>query len=598
VITVPEIVRLYFERSQHYGPLVTQMRELTSAYEGTVAVPLPELDAQEKVAVANLIALGLDQNAMRIASSLPDLYYEPARPGQPLAEKRAQITRKANLGWWDHSRIEIKLARRARWLVGYACSPVTVEWDADKGVPCWKLRNPMATFPSKGDDPDEITPDDCLFTYRRSFSWLNARHPEAMLVLSKGNDCRPDSLFDLVEYVDCNERVLVVLGRARDSRDKGMYGTSSAEELTRIPNRCGCPGVFVPGRITLSRRQGAYDGMIGLYQQQAKLMALEVIAVTRGVFPNEWAISRPNETINIIRQANGRQGIIGKLEGGEITMAQVQPGYMTAQTVDRLERYMRLNGGIPAEYGGESNTNIRTGRRGQDILSATVDFPVAEAQKVLARSMQLENECAVAHAKAYAGNTPRSFFVSYRGDVGRVDYVPNRDFATANNTVSWPISGTDEQNLITGIGQRLGISEISLRTARRLDPWVDDPEQEEDWVSAEKLEAALLNGVAMQVQQGQLGAADVARIQVELEEKGTTLARAVLAIQDAKQLEQASSGAPGTDEGPVSPQSPGAQPGLSGPGAPPAAGTIGPQPNQQGLAQLLGALRSGARGAA
>jgi hypothetical protein len=597
-VTVDDIVRLYYERTQHYAPHIVLMRELAAAYEGRVAVPLPEMDKNEKVSVPNLIQLGLDQTAMRVSSNLPDVYYQPTKPGQTLAEKRAETTRKANLAWWDHSQMEIMLGRRARWLIGFASSPVTVEWDEALGIPCWKQRNPMCTFPAKSPNPDNITPDDCLFTYKLTTAWLNARYPAEMTRLSKGSDCRPDTAFEIVEYVDCCERVLVVMGRPREDRDRGQYGISPAEELTRIPNRCGCAGVFVPGRITLTHRQGGYDGLIGLYQQQAKLMALEVIAVTRGVFPNEWVVSRPNESANIVAQANGRQGRLGKIEGGEIVMQQLQPGYMTAQTRDYLERAMRVEGGIPAEFGGEAASNIRTGRRGQDVLSATVDFPVAEAQKVLARSMQLENKCAIAQAKAYAGGVAKSFSISYRGAKGGVTYTPDDDFQSDDNTVSWPVSGTDEQNLIIGIGQRLGVGEMSLHTARIMDPWVDDPVAENDFIMGEKLEAALLNGISQQVAAGQLGAADVAYIVQEVKTGRATLEDAVVTVHERKQAEQATSGAPGTPEAPVTPGAPEAQPGLAPPGAPPAAGTIAPQPNQQGLAQLLGALRSGARGAA
>ena len=594
-ITVAEIVELYTERQQAQGPLIAQMRELTMAYEGSVAVPLPELDRNEKVAVANLIAQGLDQTAMRIASTLPDVWFPPTRPGVDLQEKNARISRQAVLGWWDASEMDLKLGRRARWLIGYACSPVQLCWDDKRGCPKWKLRDPTQLFPARGEDPDCMVPDNAIYAFKRSLSWLRTHYPDETLKLQKGKDARPDHLFELLEYSDSDECVLVVVGRARDPYDRqGQWGTQPYMELERAPNRVGTPLTFVPGRLTLHGRHGAYDGLIGLYQQQAKLMALEVIAVTRGIFPDEWLVSRPNEMARVVQMANGRKGVLGQIEGGEIMPITVQPGYKTEGTIDRIERYMRVEGGIPAEYGGESTTNVRTGRRGDSILSATVDFPVQEAQRVLARSMQHENSAAINMAKAYSPNRARTFYIGRSSQ--RVDYVPSKNLVSDVNLVVYPASGSDINQLVVGLGQRLGLGEMSLYTAMRLDPMVDDPDHEKDLVIAEKLEAALLNGIAQQVQAGQLGAADVAQIVAAVREDRSTLEDAVLKVQKAKQAEQATSGPPGTPTGPVAPGAPEAQPGLTPPGqAPPAAGTIGPAPNQQGLAQLLGALKSGAQ---
>ena len=97
------------------------------------------------------------------------------------------------------------------------------------------------------------------------------------------------------------------------------------------------------------------------------------------------------------------------MRGGDLRDMQMQPGYMTNPAIDRLERAQRLTAGIPPEFGGESTTNIRTGRRGDAVLSAVVDFPVQEAQRIMARSLQEENELAVTMSKKYAGNKGKIF---------------------------------------------------------------------------------------------------------------------------------------------------------------------------------------------
>src|SRR3546814_3316558 len=72
--------------------------------------------------------------------------------------------------------------------------------------------------------------------------------------------------------------------------------------------------------------------------------------------------------------------------------------------IDRLERYLRITGGVPAEFGGESTQNVRTGRRGDAILSAIIDFPIADAQSALAASLAVENRIGIENAKAWFGD--------------------------------------------------------------------------------------------------------------------------------------------------------------------------------------------------
>ena len=145
---------------------------------------------------------------------------------------------------------------------------------------------------------------------------------------------------------------------------------------------------------------------------QARLMALEVIAVQKGIFPDTWLVGRAGETPQIVNPADGLTGEVGVIRGGDLKDMSLQPGYMTNPAIDRLERAQRLTAGIPAEFGGESSTNIRTGRRGDAVLSAAVDFPVQEAQRIMSRALQEENKIAIDMAKAYAGNKSHSFYIT------------------------------------------------------------------------------------------------------------------------------------------------------------------------------------------
>jgi len=71
--TITEIVAIYGARAQASDQIKGRMRNLRDYYNGDVIVPLPEINSDEQSAVANLLAQGLDQTAMRIASTRPHL---------------------------------------------------------------------------------------------------------------------------------------------------------------------------------------------------------------------------------------------------------------------------------------------------------------------------------------------------------------------------------------------------------------------------------------------------------------------------------------------------------------------------------------------
>lgn len=584
--TAEEILEMYIRRRNQMGPIRNHMAELQSAYNGDVTIPLPELSQSERPAVANLIAMGLDQSAMRIASTVPDVFYPPDKPGQPQSEKFARIRRQATQAWWHHNKMRLKMRRRARWLIGYSSAPVLIRPNFELQIPMWHIRNPLQTFPPPGLDPDQLTPPDCIFSFSRSLAWLNQHYPEQTRMLRKDREPRAEDAYDVIEYVDDNEFVMAVCGRPRDRYEDREDGRQAVAELERIPNRAGMCPVVIPGRITLDRPQGQYDGMLGMYQSAARLMALEQIAVERGIFPDTYLVSRPGETADfVVGPFDGRSGKVNVVRGGDIKEVQTNPGFQTNPTIDRLERAQRLTGGIPSEFGGESSTNVRTGRRGDAILSAVVDFPIQEAQELFAESLSEENKRAIAVDKTYF-NHPKSFYIPTKGNKGRVDYTPGIHFTSDTNFVSYSHAGADINSLVIGIGQRIGIGTLSKRTGQELDPLIDDAELEHDRTIHEALEQAVLQSVQQQAATGAIPPADVARIAQLVLENKESLVGAIIKVQQEAQAAQAAMAA-------APPGAPETQPGLGptpGPGqAPPAVPPPGPSIGN--LANLLGQLR-------
>jgi hypothetical protein len=270
------------------------------------------------------------------------------------------------------------------------------------------------------------------------------------------------------------------------------------------------------------------------------------------------------------------------------------------QMIGALEQSQRQQGGLPADFGGTSPTNVRTGKRGTDIVSAQIDFPIQESQTLLARSKEAENVIAIAMSKGYSGNKTVSFYVRKMNGVrGQVSYTPNDIFENDVNFVDYPHAGSDANQLAVLVGQLLGLELISEDTGRKLHPLIDDPFHEGELVVAESLQKQLLGAVAAQVEQGTLTAVDIAKLDLMLrQEKVATLADAVVKLHDEEQQRQAGEQPPGAPPGAgpeqmpgLAPPQPGAPAGAAVPpggGAPPTVGP--PTPSEGNLAALLSSL--------
>jgi hypothetical protein len=592
-----DIVGWAAARAKAQGLVVGDMRRVKEAYAGRMVIPLPEMDRNEDPAVANIIAQGLDQLADRIASTTPNLSYPPLRPGIQRSEDLAETRARANLGWWTTNRIGLKMRRRARWIVGYASSPVMLRPDAKWGIARWSLRDPLNTFPAMSDDPDELTPEDCIFKFSRSYEWLKAQYPNEMASLLQptvgGNTQEPSgsTKFDLIEYVDAEVTVLAVLNRpgAQFTQVTGKPWL----QLERLPNRAGVCTAITPGRVTLDRRKGQFDAVVGMHETQAKLQALEIIAIQRGIFPDLFIDSHPGATGQVVGGTwqDGRTGIVNVVKDGTLQTLAPTQGVASSQLIDRLERNQRVTAGIAPEMGGESQSNVRTGKRGDAILSAVVDAPVQAAQELLALSLEAENRVAVAIAKNYFGEQKRTFYVpvSYKSKPpSHVDYVPNVVFEDDNNVVSYPMAGADANGLTIAIGQRIGLGTMSKHTGMELDPMIENPELEKRRVGTEAIEAALLSSVQQQASAGAIAPHDLARINI-LVFGGSTVAEAVDRVHQEAQARQATLAAQPQDGQATAPE---AQSGLAQPGVGAEQPTVAP-PGQSSvnLSDLLNSLR-------
>jgi hypothetical protein len=532
--TLEDVLHLYKQRRVLYEPLHAKMREIADIYNGKAEVPLADMERTEQPSIPNLLQQGVDQMAGRITSTVPQITFSSMKPGTRMYDRRAKAAADAIGGWWQMDRLMLKHKQRGRRLVAYGMAPTVVRWNHEEHRPVWHLRHPLEALPSPDLLPGQITPTDCIFQYQRTVGWMMAHGyaEHCRRLMGPLDQVHRDTRVNIIEYIDGEQTMLIAAGHYGDNSliPDYEYGQLSLSGvlLEQYPNLIEEMPVTIPTRLTLDKMTGQFDNMIGMYYQQAKLMALEVIAVEKGIFPDTYLVSRPGEMARFIDGPHdGRTGLINVIQGGDIQSEQPQPGYLTNPTMDRLERSQRLTAGIPAEFGGESGTNIRTGRRGDAVLSSTIDFPIAEAQQIFEYAFEEENEIAMRLAKRIDGNTSRTIYVGAGNARRPVTYKASETFEQEEHVVSYPAAGTDVNSLMLAIGQRVGIGTMSKLTAAELDPYIDNPELEHDAIIAEGLEQALMAGIQQKAQSGEIPPLVLAKIMTLVKSDKMELAQAM-----------------------------------------------------------------------
>lgn len=612
----PEWILAQFKaRQTEAGPLKARAAQIAQTYDGIVHVPLPDLDEQETAAVANLLTLGLDQMANRISSVLPSVMCPPVNVGNKKSEDNARVRRLATGWWWKENRMDRRVRKRSRWYIGYAGTPVIIRPDQKKGIPMWDIRDPLCSFPAPMPEGDELLPSDCIFQLKRSYGWIAENFPEAARQLDYSSNPDPIAMYEVIEYIDGDEGVLVAIGKP-PSASARPYGGRAAQpqgapfvELNRYENLLDrCP-VVNPVRTSLNHPHGQFDQMPAVYRMQARLMALWVVSAERNIFPDTWFVSRPNELVSVVKVADGRAGIPGEVKGGDLKEVTQSSPPEVAEVINLLGDAQRMTAGIASDFGGEAPSNTRTGRAQEQLLHNTVDFWMQDAQEALAASMEEENRLAYATARAYFGRSPKqSQHVHWKWAKGPVAYIPDDNFDSDVNQVSWPYAGSDANQLTVRGGQMLGLKAMSVRTFQELSPDIDDPDMEHDRIMGESLEQAQLAAIDQAVASGQLGPLEVGRVHELVVSHKMQLWEAFNRVheetQDLQQASAAQGGQPGSPVagpgGSGAPPGPPGPPGLMAPGVQQTLG-LGPEnvpgqvptppPGVQHMSQLIGMLK-------
>lgn len=595
-----QVREIYGELKRDRDPFMMRCKEVLDNYNGDIAIPLPELSTVEKPAVANLIALGIDQTAMSIASVVPSPEF-PVLGNTDAANKRADDSRRVVYGWWDMNAMNLKDRRRARHLVSYgetvvSLSPAPDSYRDQRNIPFWRVRNPLSTFSAPSTNPDDMERDFVIFHNQRPVSWFQRNYPGKIGQLFQG-EISPVAEFSVLEFINDEETLLVGIGAAKMGADKYGRDTPVVETaviLERTSHNFGFCPVVVAGRLTLDRIEGQFYQALGIEHRRAMLDSLNTIAVFRNIFPDEWAVSNSNSptSARIVKRANGKMGEIGLIDKGQLQVVRPPLNQEIGLTLDRYEAATRQFG-VPAQFSGENPSNVRTARASNELIGAMVDMNLQESQELLAGSKEIELYMAINIMKKMWGSKPSSFYFGRDGKIPHDDYVPNTTLVSDLPRVRYPLPGRDPNGMAVAFGQKHGIGEMSLKTIRELDPDIKDPLVEGQRVEVENLERALWTALEQGASQGTMDPTVIARIAKKVQQ-GTNGIDAVVAVDAEMQKEQAAQ----ADQNQADVESPQAtnanpanQPGMSNaPSAPVVGGTPAAPSGPPSLQDLLGRL--------
>jgi hypothetical protein len=567
--TNDEIESLYEDLRKMRAPYMIAAQQVANVYDGDIRLPMPEIDKIDMPAVANLVVQGVDAYGQRIASTMPFPEFDiqtNTNVGRERARQRNDLMEK----WWDDNMLDVRLGTVGRHFVAYGSTMMVIKPHMKKKVPEFVVLDPIDTFPV-GDD---VHTEAGIHVHRKSRRWCQQRYGDASKLLSRNP--RPQDEIELIEY--CDDMEWVVLGRQVAHDQSNVRDQSfGVVRLATIQNYAGtCPLVAI-GRPGLTKPMSQFAGSLGMYVQRAMLQAYDLIGVRMSVMPKTWIVGRANETPAVLQMPDALNGQPGIVTGGSVEQLFPQPSQQLPVAIDRLERGERIQSGVMAEMGGEAASNIRTGRRGDQVMSATVDFPVQEAQKWIARMLREVDKIAIATDAGYWGGSSKSFYVSRQGSEEKITYDPDKLWKDADgelidrHTVSYAHPGADVNGLIVGIGQSIGLDIMSHRTGMRQHPQIEDPEFEHDQIVYEKLETLGLNVLEQQASQGQVEWSDLVGIMKAVRMDKTELVDALVAQQKAAQQRQAEQAAQqAAQAAQAAPGPPGAEqmPGMGAGGGP------------------------------
>lgn len=567
-----EIVEIVLDMQRDQGPMLSRMKGVLDRYEGDWVLPVPEVPNEPELPPLTpaLIGEAVDNMAMRAASTRPMVTVpavDPMKDTGARSRERANTRRKIIAATYAHSKWQLGLRRFYRHMSAYHTGSLVVLPDFKHELPRIEVRDPLGTYAEPQANEELRPPRYVAFINRFSADYLRKCFP---MVRSEsggpvtGKDHR--ALWDVVEWIDEEQIVWGLLGPVE------QYNVSVSPQWQQAPwmqispsypNRCEHMPAVVPHNVSLGKIAGRLASMIGNVDLQAKLMTLFIIAQEKAIFPDVYIVGRQNMQPQIVggRWEDGREGKANLLMDVEtVGTLRTSPDPGTMQLTDRLERNFRTSTGLVPQFGGETYGALRTGRGVDALAGIAVDPRIQEMHEIYEAWGTHLNQAILACFKGYWPDKKYSMYTRWPGDNSHVEFVPQRDIESYENTVSYVVAGADVVQQTQILGSLYGAKAISARTFRQMHPWINDPETEGRIIDEEAFEDALKQTIIQQMATGQMPPMIAVMVRNGLQEHGDIFRAVEDADRKARELQAQQ--APPPPEGMAMP--PESMPGMAG----------------------------------
>lgn len=569
-----EIIQIVLDMQRRQGPTIRAMREVLDRYDGDWVIPIPSVASEPTLPPLTpaLIGEAVDSMATRACSVRPTTTSPALKASRDTgagsrlyAHRREQII----AATYHNSKWILGRRRFYRQLAAYHTGSLVVVPNFVTSMPQIEVRDPLSTFVEPQAHEQLRPPRYAAFVTRHSADDLRKRFPK---VRQENGGPIPTTdmtmMWDTVEWYDEDQLVFGLVGPVIDQTQSyypvgGQRGTWM--QLSPVyPNKTDFIPVVVPTNVSLGKIASRIGSMVGNVDLQAKMMALDIMAQEKAIFPDMYAIGRQSGQPMIIggRWQDGREGNINLLQDIEsVGMLRNTPDQRTSQVIDRLERNFRISTGLTAATGGENYSNLRTGRALGTMEGIAVDPRVQELHEISEAYMPHLNSAILSMYEAYWPDKKYSLFSGWPGSQGIVEFTPEVHIeGVYDNTVSYAVAGADVTQQTQILGSLLGTGTISRRTFRDKHPWINNPESEGQLVDEEQFEEALKQSMLQQLSQGQMPLTVAVMIR-DFMAKGDDIFKAVAKADKAARELQATQ-APPPQEGQVG--APESMPGLAG----------------------------------
>lgn len=580
-----EKLALIFTMQARQAPTVQRMRDVLARYSGDWVLPVPQVPNEPTMPnlAPALIGEAVDSAAYRACSVKPMVRVPPVSKYTTSSARRAEGRRDMVHSVFAVSRWELGRRRFHRHLAAYHTTAAVVINDIRLGMPRLEVEDPLGVLVEDRAVENLQPPSYGVFIRRLSGAWLRANHPivreENGGPISAMSD---DELWEVGRWYDEDERQFLLIGPC--TKEGNHIGRDYAGGINRwygygaerrpptmaltpaLPNRLGRVPAVVPFNVTLGGVVSRIATMIGNVDLQAKLTALDLIAQEKAIFPDMYVVGRQQGNPLIVggEWKDGRTGEMNMLRDVEsVATLRTTPDIRTNQSIDRLERNLRISTGLIPQTGGETYGSLRTGRAIAESAGIALDGRIQEQHELEQTYVAELGSIILDSWKEYFPSS-RSVFITGWGRDRVAEISPVEQCENNLVSVRFAIPGADTIQLTQILGSLLGTGTMSRETFAELHPWIEEPTDELNRVEEEQLGDALRASIIQQVQAGQMPAEVLVWIRDAIRE-GKSIFDAVTNANRKLQERQAT---PAGQAPPGMIAAPEAMPGLAGgPGA-------------------------------